>query len=54
MTQFNIAKAKAHFSKLMNKAMLGEEVALAKANKPLLTRTPLLLPNKRAAHCLQG
>lgn len=41
MTQFNIAEAKAHFSELVKKAMLGEEVVIARDNKPLLRLTPV-------------
>lgn len=41
MTQFNIAEAKAHFSELVKKAMLGEEVIIARDNKPLLRLTPV-------------
>ena len=44
MSQFNIAKAKAHFSELVQKAMLGEEVLIAKGNKPLLKLVPLEPP----------
>ncbi|MBT9589638.1 MAG: type II toxin-antitoxin system Phd/YefM family antitoxin [Thiobacillus sp.] len=36
MSQFNIAEAKSHFSELVKKAMLGEEVVIAKDNKPIL------------------
>lgn len=36
MSQFNIAEAKTHFSELVKKAMLGEEVVIAKDNKPIL------------------
>ena len=36
MSTFNIAEAKAHFSELVQKAMLGEEVVIAKDNKPVL------------------
>ncbi|MDP2828515.1 MAG: type II toxin-antitoxin system prevent-host-death family antitoxin [Sulfuricellaceae bacterium] len=36
MSQFNIAEAKSHFSELVKKAMLGEEVVIAKGNKPVL------------------
>lgn len=42
MTQFNIAEAKAQFSNLVNKAMLGEEIIIAKDNKPLLKLSPIL------------
>ena len=44
MSQFNIAEAKAHFSELVQKAMLGEEVIISKDNKAvvkLVALTPL-------------
>ena len=41
MSQFNIADAKSHFSELVQKAMLGEEVIIAKYNKPLLKLVPV-------------
>lgn len=44
MSQFNIADAKTHFSELVQKAMLGEEVIIAKDNKPLLRLAPLTPP----------
>jgi prevent-host-death family protein len=46
MPQFNIAEAKAHFSELIEKAMLGEEVIVAKDNKPVAKIVPLR-PAKR-------
>lgn len=36
MTQFNIHTAKAHLSELIQKAMLGEEVIIARGNKPMV------------------
>jgi antitoxin (DNA-binding transcriptional repressor) of toxin-antitoxin stability system len=39
--QFNIADAKARFSELVQKALLGEEVIIAKDHKPLLKLVPL-------------
>jgi prevent-host-death family protein len=39
--KFNIAEAKAHFSELVQKAMLGEEIVIAKGNKPVLKLVPL-------------
>ena len=36
MSKFNIAEAKAHFSELVQKAMLGDEVIIAKDNKPVV------------------
>ena len=46
MSTFNIAEAKTHFSKLVQKAMLGEEVIISKGNKPVL-RLVLLDKPKR-------
>lgn len=46
MSKFNIAEAKAHFSELVLKAMLGEEVIIAKNNKPLLKLVPLKKPKQ--------
>lgn len=42
MAQFNIAEAKSHFSELVQKAMLGEEVVIARDNKPLLRLVPVV------------
>ncbi len=36
MPIFNIAEAKTHFSKLVQQAMLGEEVIIAKNNKAVV------------------
>jgi prevent-host-death family protein len=44
MAKFNIAEAKARFSELVQRAMLGEEVVIAKDNKPLLKLVPLDRP----------
>ena len=41
MTQFNIAEAKTHFSTLVKKALLGEEVVIARDNHPLLKLVPI-------------
>ena len=41
MTQVNIAQAKARFSELVRKAISGEEVVIARDNKPLLKLVPL-------------
>ena len=39
-TTVNIAEAKAHFSRLVRKAMMGEEVVIARDNKPVLKLVP--------------
>lgn len=41
MIQFNIAEAKTHFSTLVKRALLGEEVVIAKDNHPLLMLVPI-------------
>jgi antitoxin (DNA-binding transcriptional repressor) of toxin-antitoxin stability system len=44
MKQYNIAEAKSHFSELVKLALLGEEVVIARDNKPLLRLAPLTEP----------
>ena len=46
MPKFNIAEAKTHFSELVQKAMLGEEVIIAKDNKPVVKLVPLVPPEQ--------
>ena len=46
MSGFNIAEAKAHFSRLVQKAMLGEEVIISKDNKPVVKLVPLDQPKR--------
>ena len=46
MSTFNIAEAKTQFSDLVRKAMLGEEVIIAKDNKPVLRLVPLERPKQ--------
>ena len=41
MTQLNIADAKAHFSEIIQKALLGEEIIIAKGHRPLVKIVPL-------------
>lgn len=45
-TQVNIAEAKARFSELVKKAMSGQEVIIARDNKPLLRLVRLDDPGK--------
>jgi prevent-host-death family protein len=40
VARYNIAEAKARFSELVDKAIAGEEVVIARANKPLLKLVP--------------
>ncbi len=41
MTQLNIAEAKARLSEIIKKALLGEEIIIAKDYKPLVKIVPL-------------
>ena len=41
MAKYNIAQAKARFSELVDRAMAGEEVVIARDHKPLLKLVPL-------------
>jgi prevent-host-death family protein len=44
---YNVAEAKARLSDLVRKALLGEEVVIAKDNKPLVRLVPLGLAASR-------
>jgi prevent-host-death family protein len=41
MNQYNIADAKAHLSELLKKAMLGEDIVIARDNQPLVRLVPI-------------
>ena len=47
MSQFNIAEAKSHFSELVQKALTGEDVVIARDNKPILRLVPVKSAGKR-------
>ena len=47
MPSYNIAEFKAHLSNLVNRALAGEEVIVARDNKPLLKLVPIELPAAR-------
>jgi prevent-host-death family protein len=42
MKQYNIAEAKSRFSELVKQALLGEEIVIARDNKPLLKLMPIV------------
>lgn len=46
MAQFNVHEAKAHLSELIERAMLGEEIVIAKGNKPAVKLTALGPPKR--------
>jgi len=45
--QFNVAEAKARFSELVRKAMSGEEVVIARDNRPVVKLVPLSPPARK-------
>ena len=47
MKQYNIAEAKSHFSVLVKKALMGEEIVIARDNKPLLRLAPVAKARKK-------
>ena len=55
MTTINIHEAKTHFSKIINQALLGEEIIVARGGKPLVRLTPYTenLPPRKGGQ-LQG
>ena len=44
MSQFNVVEAKSHLSDLLRKALRGEDVVIARDNKPLVRLVPLDRP----------
>jgi len=54
MTQVNIHTAKAHLSELIKKALLGEEVIIARDNKPIVKIVPIDPPGKRQIGLSKG
>lgn len=47
VNQYNVAEAKAHFSRLLDAALAGEEVILARGGKPVARLVPLAPPPSR-------
>ncbi len=44
MTQYNLHSAKTHLSRLVNQAISGEEIIIARGDKPLVKLVPLERP----------
>jgi prevent-host-death family protein len=47
LAKFNIADAKSRFSELVQKAMVGEEVIIARDNKPVVKIVSIVTPGKK-------
>lgn len=47
MTTYNVAEAKAHLSQLLEAALKGEEVIVARAGRPLVRLVPVNAPAVR-------
>jgi antitoxin (DNA-binding transcriptional repressor) of toxin-antitoxin stability system len=45
--QYNIAEAKSHFSELVKRALLGEDIVIARDNKPILRLAPVIEGRRR-------
>lgn len=54
MSQFDIAEAKASFSELVKRAMMGEDVVIAKDGKPVIRFVPVALGSVRTPGSAQG
>ncbi len=48
MTTHNVAEAKMHLSRLLDAALAGEEVILARAGKPVARLVPIAPPGRRS------
>jgi prevent-host-death family protein len=46
-THYNVAEAKAQFSTLVRKALQGEEVVIARDNKPLVKLVPVAVQGRK-------
>lgn len=44
--QYNVAEAKAHLSRIVRKALAGDEVIIAKDARPLVRLVPLASPRR--------
>jgi len=53
MTMHNVADAKAHLSQLLDAAVKGEEVIVARAGKPLVRFVPVTAPAARVLGFLE-
>jgi prevent-host-death family protein len=47
VTTYNVAEAKAQLSKLLDAAVAGEEIVVARAGKPLVRLVPVQTPPQR-------
>ncbi len=53
MTTHNVAEAKAHLSQLLDAALKGEDVIVARAGKPLVRLVPVDAPTARVLGFLE-
>jgi prevent-host-death family protein len=54
MSSVNIAEAKAKLSELLDRALAGEDIVIARAGKPLARLVPLAQPQRRKPGLLRG
>lgn len=53
-TQVNVHEAKTHFSKLLERVALGEEIVIAKAGEPVAMLTPIAPKRARTPGGAEG
>ena len=54
MATYKIHEAKTHFSELVEKAMMGEDIVIAKGNRPVVRLTTLRPAKKRKVGSAKG
>ena len=52
--QYNVAHAKARLSDLVRKALMGEDIVIARDNKPLVRLVPVTTGRKRTPGSAKG
>jgi prevent-host-death family protein len=50
----NVHEAKTHLSRLLEEAVAGEDIVIAKAGKPQVRLVPIEDPPKRRLHFMEG
>ena len=54
MAQVNVYEAKTHLSRLLDRAMAGEEIVIARAGSPLVRLVPISKPPRRTVGGFEG
>ncbi|MFM8938611.1 MAG: type II toxin-antitoxin system Phd/YefM family antitoxin [Phenylobacterium sp.] len=54
MPQYSVRDAKTHLSRLISRALAGEEVVIVRGSKPVVRLEPIHLPGRRQFGLLKG